>query len=54
MGYFFTNSAKSTTAPAPLRYDIVGSFLRPQALKEARLNRSTSLLGCFKNKQLLR
>ncbi len=34
MGNFFANTTKRTEPP--FRYDIVGSFLRPQALKEAR------------------
>lgn len=34
MGTLFENTEKRTTAP--LRYDVVGSFLRPDALKEAR------------------
>ncbi|WP_101697569.1 5-methyltetrahydropteroyltriglutamate--homocysteine S-methyltransferase [Clostridium minihomine] len=34
MGTLFKNTGKRTTAP--FRYDVVGSFLRPDALKEAR------------------
>ncbi|MBP2654553.1 MAG: methionine synthase (cobalamin-independent) [Firmicutes bacterium] len=34
MGAYFENTTKRTSAP--FRYDIVGSFLRPQAIKEAR------------------
>lgn len=34
MGNFFENTTKRTTVP--FRYDIVGSFLRPQPIKDAR------------------
>ena len=34
MGIFFKNTTERTSAP--FRYDIVGSFLRPQAIKDAR------------------
>lgn len=34
MSTFFENTTKRTTVP--FRYDVVGSFLRPQAIKEAR------------------
>lgn len=34
MGIFFNNTSKRTRVP--FRYDVVGSFLRPQAIKDAR------------------
>ncbi len=42
MGIFFKNTAKRTTVP--FRYDVVGSFLRPQTLKDARTKFASGML----------
>ncbi len=46
---WFTNQTRErtpmpTTQNAPFRYDIVGSFLRPDVLKQARADHATGII----------